>query len=314
MPTLALETYLLMLLGMSIVGGMAIGLHVWLSGKAKSTASPIISERSAEELQENGLQLVNQAAEILKIIRSQIAAGDRFSSSLADADKKLPMLTDPDKVRMIVKFLIAENAKMQQEANDLKQNLEHSQVQIEKLRTNLAEAEEVSVKDSLTSVSNRRGYDIAVAKAMAEASTLRTPLSLVICDLDHFKKINDMHGHPVGDEVLKIFAGILAENVRFGDTVARYGGEEFVVILTMTDAAGAAKVAERMRTQMAARRLALARNGEALGNVTASFGIAQFVLGDTADGLLARADAQLYEAKTSGRNRIAYSSKPPLAA
>lgn len=314
MPSLALETYLLMLLGMSMVGGLAIGLHVWFSNRAKSTVTTVISQRSAEELQENGLQLVNQAAEILKVIRVQIAAGDRFSSSLAEADKKLPMLTDPDKVRMIVKFLIAENAKMQQEASDLKQNLEQSQVQIEKLRTNLAEAEEVSVKDSLTSVSNRRGYDIAIAKAMAEATALRTPMSLVICDLDHFKKINDVHGHPVGDEVLKIFAGILAENVRFGDTVARYGGEEFVVILTMTDAAGAAKVAERMRSQMAARRLALTSNGETLGSVTASFGIAQYMHGDTAEALLARADAQLYSAKTGGRNRISFESRPPLAA
>lgn len=313
MTDFALETTLLVLIGISALSAAAVGLYVWRGSWRKSGAA-VVEHRSVEELQANGMQLVNQAAEILKIIRAQIAAGDRFSSSLAEADKKLPLLTDPEKVRMVVKFLVAENAKMQSEASELKKNLEQSQVQIESLRTNLAHVEEVSIKDTLTGVANRRGYEQAIDKAISEASSLKTPLSIVMCDLDHFKRINDTHGHIVGDEVLKVFASVLSENVRFGDTVARFGGEEFVVILTMTDAKGGIVVSERMRAQMASRRLALTRSGQSLGNVTASFGVAQFVDGDTAVTLLARADAKLYEAKAAGRNRICADTPAPLAA
>lgn len=306
MPEIALELYLLMLVGVSILGASAIALYVWRAGvQPKEAAQPAAAPpRTAHDLEQTGLQLVTQAAEILSVIHSQIAAGDRFSTSLAEAGKNLPKLSNPDQVRMVIKFLVAENAKMQQEASELKASLEQSRTQIEKLRSNLAQAEEVSLTDALTGAVNRRGYDLSIAKAIEEAANGKEPLTLIMCDLDHFKRINDTHGHPVGDEVLKIFCGILTENVRFGDTVARYGGEEFAVILTMTDAKGAVKVSERMRAQIASRRLALNRSGELLENITASFGIAQYVPGDTPASMIERADAKLYEAKANGRNRV----------
>lgn len=320
MSELSIEFYLVTLMAMSVLGGVLVGLYVWLSQQHLKPAVPeapapaIKGDLSKEDLRETGVQLFSEAAAILKLVHTHMAAGDRFSNSLAEADKKLPNMSgNPDQVRSLVKFLISENAKMQQEQALLKQQLELSQTQIEALRFNLAEAEEVSLKDPLTGVGNRRALDLNLQQSITEATTLKRPLCLLMCDLDHFKKLNDTYGHPVGDEVLKVFANILIENVRQGDTVARYGGEEFAIVLTRCDTSTAARIADRMRLDIAARKLALNRNGQIISNITASFGVAQFIAGDTLDTLVKRADAKLYEAKSGGRNRIVI-DKSALAA
>jgi len=315
MAELSLEFYLVALMSVSVLGGMLVGLYVWLSQRvtAPAASEPAPAAPDKEDLHETSVQLFNHAAAILKVVHSHIAAGDRFSTSLAEADQKLPKLSDPAQVRTLVKLLIAENAKMQQEQALLKEQLQMSQSQIEALRFNLAEAEEVSLTDPLTSVGNRRALDLSLPQAITEASTLKRPLCLLMCDLDHFKKLNDTYGHPVGDEILKLFASILAENVRQGDTVARYGGEEFAIVLTRCDTQTAARIAERIRLDIASRKLALNRNGQLITDITASFGLAQYMAGDTPVSLINRADAKLYEAKSTGRNRIVI-DKSALAA
>ncbi|MDX2204376.1 MAG: GGDEF domain-containing protein [Hyphomicrobiaceae bacterium] len=311
MADVSLQAVLLALVFSSLlIGAAAIAWHARPAAAAREPAAEeatppaVPDEHDPEVLQESRLRLFNEAAAILKIIRQQIEAGDRFGNTLAEVDRKLPKLADPEQVRMVIKFLVAENAKMQQEQGELKSRLEQSQSQVEALRFKVAEAEEVSLKDPLTSVANRRAFDIALPQVINDARTLKTPLCLVLSDLDHFKKLNDTHGHMVGDEVIKVFASILSENIRAGDTVARYGGEEFAVILTRADMRTAARVCERMRLDIAARKLALNRNGSLIGDITASFGIAQYVSGDTPETLLKRADEKLYEAKAAGRNRV----------
>lgn len=311
MADFTLETYLLILMTASLLGGLLVGVQV-LRSQAKSRDAKAALGGSAdtgavatkEELHDTGVRLVSEAAAILKIVRSQMDAGDRFSTSLAEADQKLPKLTDPAQVRLVIKFLISENAKMQQEQTELKARLEHSQSQVEALRFNLAEAEEVSLTDSLTSVANRRALDLHLPQAISEATSLKKPMCLVMCDLDHFKKLNDTHGHLAGDEILKVFASTLSENLRPGDTIARYGGEEFAIILARCDTQTAGRIADRMRLDIAARKLAPDHDGQPIGSVTASFGIAQFIFGDTPETMLKRADEKLYEAKKAGRNRV----------
>lgn len=319
MSEFSLEFYLISLIAVSVLGGVIVGIYVWL-GQRKPASQPepavpaLKGDLSKEDLHETGVQLFNEAAAILKLVHAHMAAGDRFSNSLAEADLKLPQMDgNADKVRALVKFLISENAKMQQEQTLLQQQLQSSQTQIEALRLHLAEAEEVSLKDPLTGVSNRRALDINLKQSISEAVSLKRPLCLLMCDLDHFKKLNDTYGHPVGDEILKVFSHILSENVRQGDTVARYGGEEFAIVLTRCDTSTAARIADRMRLDIASRKLALNRNGQIISDVTASFGVAQFLTGDTPETLMKRADAKLYEAKQAGRNRIVI-DKSALAA
>lgn len=152
--------------------------------------------------------------------------------------------------------------------------------------------------DALTGVLNRMGFNDAISQELGRARRYQQPLSVAIADIDHFKKVNDEFGHPVGDQVLVRTANLLSSCVRESDTVARWGGEEFAVIAPMTTEAGAASLAEKLRSIMAATHIG---PKEA---VTASFGVAELRPDDTVETLLQRADAALYRAKQSGRNRV----------
>jgi diguanylate cyclase (GGDEF)-like protein/hemerythrin-like metal-binding protein len=159
--------------------------------------------------------------------------------------------------------------------------------------------------DALTGVLNRMGFNEAMSRELARARRYKQPLSVAIIDLDHFKKVNDEFGHPVGDQVLVRTAKLLSSCVRESDTVARWGGEEFAVIAPMTAEEGAASLAEKLRSIMAATHLG---PREA---VTASFGVAELGPDDTVETLLQRADAALYQAKQSGRNRVCRAGPEP---
>ncbi|HET8734330.1 MAG TPA: diguanylate cyclase, partial [Anaeromyxobacteraceae bacterium] len=152
--------------------------------------------------------------------------------------------------------------------------------------------------DALTGIANRQGFNEAMAREFARSRRFRHPLSIVLVDLDHFKRVNDEHGHAVGDQVLAGTARLLATRVRESDFVARWGGEEFAVIASMTDAAGAARLAEKLRDRLEATRLGPD------GGVTASFGVAEMRPDDTVQTMVRRADEALYAAKDGGRNRV----------
>ena len=152
--------------------------------------------------------------------------------------------------------------------------------------------------DALTGVLNRMGFNEAMARELGRARRYQQPLSIAILDIDHFKKVNDEFGHPVGDQVLVRTAKLLSSCVRESDTVARWGGEEFAVIAPMTAEEGAASLAEKLRSIMATTHLGPKES------VTASFGVAEFRADDTLESLLQRADAALYRAKQSGRNQV----------
>jgi diguanylate cyclase (GGDEF)-like protein len=127
-----------------------------------------------------------------------------------------------------------------------------------------------------------------------------------MCDLDHFKLINDTHGHLAGDEVLRVFAELLKKHARGSDIVCRFGGEEFVLFLPDMPPDVAYQRAEQLRTELAAKRITL---GAAVMQVTASFGVAAFPEnGKTMDSLISAVDKAMYQAKEAGRNRVVVSS------
>lgn len=151
--------------------------------------------------------------------------------------------------------------------------------------------------DPLTGVRNRRALDECLASLLALRHRYNQPFTVVILDVDHFKKINDELGHLSGDHVLRAVATLLDQAVRETDTVARFGGEEFVVVLPQTDLAGAAIFAERLRQMVSAQTLEGVR-------VTVSMGLATPLEAETAAGVLTRADEALYQAKRAGRDRV----------
>lgn len=177
------------------------------------------------------------------------------------------------------------------------------------LRTLSEQLKLQTLTDSLTQVANRRALDAELGKEIARSARYKTPLSLVMVDLDHFKTINDQHGHPVGDQVLKFVAQALERHKRKGDFVARFGGEEFLVLLPHTGAEDAVRWAERLRAAMAS--LAVTSDVGPLA-VTASFGVAQWQNGQlTPETLIAAADKALYSAKQAGRNCVFPAASAP---
>jgi diguanylate cyclase (GGDEF)-like protein len=151
--------------------------------------------------------------------------------------------------------------------------------------------------DPLTGVSNRRALDETLVSMFAMMNRYELPFSVVIFDIDHFKKINDDQGHLYGDSILKSVAKLLADNVRDTDVVTRYGGEEFVIVMPQTPVTGACIFTDRLRQQV-----------EENLPLTISGGVAAAVDGDGPQTLLSRADAALYSAKAAGRNQVFYHS------
>lgn len=161
----------------------------------------------------------------------------------------------------------------------------------------------LAVTDKLTGLRNRRYFDQRLTEEIHHAGRQETPLSLLMLDIDDFKRVNDTHGHVVGDRVLQSLGRILAGQLWQVDIVARYGGEEFAVILPQTDTSAAERVAERIRAKVAKLQVPLPEHGR-LG-VTVSIGIASFPLcGDSVEGLVEHADQALYEAKHAGKNCV----------
>jgi diguanylate cyclase len=129
------------------------------------------------------------------------------------------------------------------------------------------------------------------------------PLSALLIDIDHFKKFNDSYGHQVGDQVLRLVAKVLQENVRDRDLAARYGGEELFAVLPGADLGVCSDVAERIRRRISDARLTRRSSGQEISSVTVSIGVAQFKLAESAEALIERCDRALYQAKRSGRNQ-----------
>jgi diguanylate cyclase (GGDEF)-like protein len=168
--------------------------------------------------------------------------------------------------------------------------------------------ERQALVDGLTGLPNRRQCEETLADELARVERFGGPLSIVVADLDWFKDINDRYGHPAGDTVLREFGLLLRETVRDIDLAGRWGGEEFLLILPGTDVEGGAQVAERIRVALAGR-IVLAGDGTPIP-VTASFGVAATPAARTASELFAAADAAMYEAKRTGRNRVATAPEP----
>ncbi len=162
---------------------------------------------------------------------------------------------------------------------------------------------ELATTDSLTKLKNRRAFFENGTKALAMARRYVSDLSVILLDIDHFKKINDTYGHQTGDEAIILVAHILMELARTEDTVARIGGEEFAMLLPDTNRLGAAVLAERVRSAIEREQFIV---GDKIAPITVSIGIASFGVdpAESIDQLLGVADNRLYMAKKSGRNRI----------
>ncbi|NKI36335.1 GGDEF domain-containing protein [Wenzhouxiangella sp. XN79A] len=168
-----------------------------------------------------------------------------------------------------------------------------------------SELSRLALSDSLTRLPNRRAFFQRAEGAIREAGRNGIPVSLLMIDLDHFKRVNDRYGHHVGDRALEEFSDCLRNNARAGDLPARFGGEEFAVLLPSTDLEGARRVAERLLEALHRQPL---RVGSDRVELRASIGVAELGPGEALDTLIKRADRALYRAKSDGRDRVAWAA------
>lgn len=185
-----------------------------------------------------------------------------------------------------------------EEAIDARDELEKAYSQLQKKE---AKIRELMLTDPLTELANRRHLDDRLADEIERSERYGHKLAVILADLDHFKSFNDEYGHLKGDDVLKLFADVMINNVRAVDFVARFGGEEFVIVMPETTADGATRLAERIRQSMAQREI-----GGVSRKITASFGVTMKRPGDKAKDLVSRADQALYQSKENGRNRVTF--------
>lgn len=294
-------------LGLLVFGVLAVAVCGGAALLARFV-SPLIGQgqhASAEQIASASKTLGRELASVLAIIRQSLVNKEAYARSLADAQARLGRLAEAEQVRVIVSLLIAENERLRLASADDQRKIEASAREIEALQASLRGAEEATLKDPLTGIGNRRLFDTAMQKAVDNSNANRTPLSLIMCDIDHFKRVNDMFGHHVGDEIIKALAGVIEASVRETDSVARYGGEEFAIILPGTKQQGATDTAERIRLKFGAKQFSIRDTKQKIGQVTASFGVAEHRPGDDVQTFVQRADAMLYEAKARGRDRVA---------
>ncbi len=237
-------------------------------------------------------------------IDSAMTTANAYSGSLQSAGGDLEREISAAAIKALSAKLLAETRMMQETNRSLEQKLQDSRDDIAALQRDLDDVRRESMLDPLTKIANRKSFDEGLDTAIAEASSSKEPLSLMLVDIDHFKNFNDTYGHQTGDQVLRLVAMTLKSNIRGKDLAARYGGEEFVAVLPFTDIEGAITTAENIRRAIQAKELLKRSTNEKLGRITASFGVATFRRSDTAASLIERADRCLYAARHAGRNRV----------
>lgn len=240
----------------------------------------------------------------LSIVREGLWSSKRFLTSLRDARDKIGSGSQTRETKRTVLDLLELGREHAAQTEAVSGELDKARAQVMALQRELHRLRDTAYLDHLTQIPNRRHMDEALAREIALAEANGDPLSFALGDLDHFKQLNDTHGHAIGDAVLKHFASLLRKNVKGQDTPARYGGEEFAVIFPKTTLFGAARATENIRKLFQETDFVLSRDRTSIGRQSVSFGVTQFLPGETMAHLLSRADDLLYQAKRRGRNRV----------
>ena len=210
-----------------------------------------------------------------------------------------------------VSTVLTETKHMAESNRELEERLQASTREITELREHLERLEREASMDGLTGVANRKRFDVSLREQIAAANRDQTQLSLLMIDIDFFKKFNDTYGHLLGDQVLRLVARYLTDCIKGNDMAARYGGEEFAVVLPRTRLEDAVQVAEQIRSHVASKKVVNRRTGEVLGKITLSIGVAEYRLNETPGELIHRADEALYLAKSNGRDPVRSEAQLP---
>ncbi|MFB0490683.1 diguanylate cyclase [Methylobacterium sp. OAE515] len=277
-----------------------------------------LTEADIDDLHESyldGRRLASATGEISRVVLSEIAAiteildlslgsTAQYGESLRGLAQDLAQgLHNRARLGEIVSTLVSTTREVAVNNRVLEARMRETRSEIETLREKLEATRLESLTDALTGLSNRKHFEETLKATLEAARGRAVPMSLIILDIDFFKRFNDLYGHLTGDQVLRLVAIVMRENAGRDAHLARFGGEEFGIVLPGTDRAAARQVAETVRTSVMGRELVKRSTGESLGKVTVSLGIAVYRQGDTPASLMERADLCMFAAKRGGRNR-----------
>ncbi|NIB39376.1 GGDEF domain-containing protein [Pseudomaricurvus alkylphenolicus] len=224
-------------------------------------------------------------------------------SALAIAEKALADGCELDALKTITQQLIAESRKVVEQNNQMGQIVKSMQSKMSSLEVNLERASTEALTDKLTGIANRRAYDKKLDDVLMRLKP-QSQTSLLMIDIDHFKRFNDTHGHLMGDKVLRFVAQMIKKVIKGDDFLARTGGEEFQLILEDCPLDDAVNIAEKIRQTIGSAHLTKGKERTPVGHVTLSIGVAHLSTEETRNDLINRVDKYLYEAKAKGRNRV----------
>ena len=264
----------------------------------------IAASRIGERIDTVGARVLDEIKQGMATIDAAAGSATDYSKRLNLATESLAQANDGEALRTVIEHLVQGAKEMELNNKKLEASLASSRQEIETLQQNLEAVRVESLTDPLTTLANRKYFDNALAKGITEAQEKNEPLALLMADIDHFKGFNDRYGHLTGDQVLRLVALSVKQNVKGRDVAARYGGEEFVVALPSTSLQSAITVADQIRRAVMTKELMKRSSGERLGRVTISIGVAVVRPSDTPALLIERADKCLYAAKRHGRNRV----------
>jgi diguanylate cyclase len=301
---------------LSLIVGEMISQHRPFSPNvlSKLHARALPRERAAKAMEDVGSGI----SEMLDVVLDKLEAAGKhagdYGRTLSEVSGELGDDHSPDGLRKLVDGLLGATRAMEERTKNLEGELQRSSQQVTELKVQLDDVRKETRIDPLTGIANRKAFDLELQAAIEDAAETGAALSLLMCDIDHFKSFNDSWGHQTGDQVLRLVANCLSENVKGRDTAARYGGEEFTVILRQTGLDGALNLANQIRSTVEGKKLVKKSTGDILGRITISIGVAQLSGRDHAETLVQRADTCLYRAKHAGRNRVVGENELPAPA
>jgi diguanylate cyclase len=272
----------------------------------------INTNRFTAEAERATVRLLSQMDTVGEALDSAKGEINDYRGTLNGSVDEMELGVGEDRLRAIISDLLASTRNMSRLNGKLSEQLGEAKTEVIELREALESIRTESQIDPVTTLANRMFFDTALADALRHAQRTGDELAVLMTDIDHFKKFNDTYGHLTGDQVLRLVAMSIKQNVKGLDTAARFGGEEFAIILPGCNLRGAIQVAEQVRKAVMSRELVKRSTGENLGRVTISIGVATFRKEDTPTTIIERADTALYAAKRGGRNMVLAETDPSV--
>lgn len=248
--------------------------------------------------------MLSQIEGIIEVVNHSLGSTAQYGESLrAIANALDGSAPTPSHIHEIVAALVGTTREVIADYQALETRMRESHREIETLREALEATRIESLTDPLTGLFNRKHFEDSLTKMVAASTATGTAASLIVIDVDSFKRFNDVYGHLTGDQVLRLVAKVMRDHIADKGILARFGGEEFGILLPGIGRTSAFALAEKIRTSVMGRDLVKRSTGESLGKVTISLGVARIRPDDTTTSFLERADQCMFKAKRDGKNR-----------